>query len=126
MLIPKNVHLAEARILHLQSEHERYQHKKYSVAGVSHTHCEEEHKERTEYWGGVELVVGRHTIHSGEHLEVLCKPVVLQLHRRIILFGSRLVAVVDVHRVETVAEPPFVRDGKGRRCTPYGFRHCNF
>ena len=105
----ESVHLAEARILHLQSEHERNQHKEYSVAGVSHTHREEEHKERTEYRGRVELVVGRHTIHSGEHLEVLCKPVVLQLNRRIVLFGCRLVAVVDVHRVKAGAEPLIVR-----------------
>ena len=103
------MHLAEARILHLQSEHKRNQHKEYSVAGVSHTHREEEHKERTEYRGRVELVVGRHTIHSCEHLEVLCKPVVLQLNRRIVLFGCRLVAVVDVHRVEAGAEPLIVR-----------------
>ena len=58
-------HIQDVVLLEVEAQ----QHQYYSVSGVSHTEGEEQQVERTQDCRKVELIVNRHSVHSGECLE---------------------------------------------------------
>ena len=111
----KSVHLAQTRILHLQFHDQCDKHKQNTVAGISHTHREEQHEERSENRCRVELVIYRHAVHSGQHFEIPRKPVVMQLDRRIVLLSRSLRRIIDSEVVERLAEFLVILSGSKAR-----------
>ena len=101
----KPVHLAQTRALHLQLHEQCNEHEHDTVSGITHTHGKEQHEERTEHRRRVKFIINRHAVHSGQHLEILGEPVVVQLDRRIVLLGSRLVDVIYSESVERITQP---------------------
>ena len=100
----QTVHLAQAAASHLVFEHQTRDDENDTVTCVSHTHGEEQQEERCQNRSRVEFTVGWQTVHSGEHLEIPCKPVVAYLDRRIVVHTCRVAYPEQVASVESLCK----------------------